>query len=217
MAYTATKITENFTSYTASETGLYVFTGSSDGGYSATIGGTCEVLYSDRASGTVGIIWAKNGDTITVSNAYYNMLTKINGFNSKPKVTNLSKSSTATASGKTNKIYIGCATVWAHYNPGSMNISFSCTDASITTISHSNAGWSKNATSLIIPSTDNTITASASATDGGMTAYIFQIDTGSCQIKVNGAWKEGKVYVKNGTWKDGELKIKVSGAWKGAI
>ena len=65
MSYTASKVIENFTSYTFSEKGLYVFTGSVDGGYNVTLGGTCTQLYHKHSyAGTVAVLWAENAASV---------------------------------------------------------------------------------------------------------------------------------------------------------
>lgn len=173
MAYIATKITENFTSYTATVTGIYVFTSSLDGNYTATIGGTAERLYYNANYGVCAIFWAEAGQTITTSRANYCMLTRIDGFVTKPLAVlkHYIAGANATCLGEANKIYVGMVSDWSHYNPSQLRYSFTCPNATITTIAHSNPGWSRNAMALIIPGEDNTITVSSYTGDN----YIVEL------------------------------------------
>lgn len=187
MAYTTTRVAYNFTSYTASSTGLYVFTGSRDGGYSVTLGGTATKLYSNNiAAGTVGIFWAESGQTITCSTAQYGQLVRVDGFSSIPSVSLLSQqTTTATTTGQTDTVYIGAITGYSHSAPSSLNYSFACSGASISTVAHPNPSWSRNAMSLIIPSSEATITATCNSNEYKQ-AYIFKVQvTYDIQTTIN--------------------------------
>jgi len=215
---TATKVAENFTSYTATEEALYVFTGSVDGGdygpgYDVVVGGTATVLYNGHESaGTVALIWAKSGETITTEKERYPMLVKIN-FSRKPKIKQTWVSSSISQTGKKNKIYIGAAVCWSHLAPSSLTYSFNCTGEK-TTIAHSNPGWSRNAMSLMIPSEDSAITVTVDENYGEKQGYLFQLEEGNCYIKKSGEWKNGSTYIKkNGSWVSGDVYSKHT-TWK---
>ena len=187
MAYTTTRVASNFTSYTASSTGLYVFTGSRDGGYSVTLGGTATKLYSNNiTAGTVGIFWAESGQTITCSTAQYGQLVRVDGFSSIPSVSLLSQqTTTATTTGQADTVYIGAITGYSHNAPSSLNYSFACSGASISTVAHPNPSWSRNAMSLIIPSSEATITATCNSSEYKQ-AYIFKVQvTYDIQTTIN--------------------------------
>lgn len=216
MSYTATQVTQNFTSYTFSEKGVYVLTGSADGGYQPTIGGTCTQLYFKQSyAGTVAIVWAEASQTITASSASYNQLVKVSGFNSKPKVKYSAEGGSLSVTGKTNNVYIGMA-VGHWHGDTSTSYSFTCT-GSQTTIAHSSSGWSRNAMSLMIPSEESTVSVTVTGASGKYQGFLVQLGADTSYIKVNGTWKEATTYIKvNGAWKQATPKIKVSGTWKGA-
>jgi len=216
MSYTASKVTENFTSYTFTEKGIYVFTGSVDGGYDATLGGTCTQLYYKHSSkGTVAVLWAETGQTLTNNKQYYSLLVKVSGYNSAPKIKYSTEGTgTISVSGKKNNVYIGMATGYWHGTP-STSYTFTCT-GSKTEINHSNSGWSKNGMALMIPSEDSTVSVSVTGTAGNIQGYLVQLSSDNIFIKVSGSWKEGTTYIKaNGQWKQGEVKVKHT-TWKGA-
>ena len=216
MSYTASKVTENFTSYTFSEKGIYVFTGSIDGGFDATLGGTCTQLYYKHSSkGTVAVLWAEAEQTLTNNKQYYSLLVKVSGYNSAPKIKYSAEGTgTVSVSGKKDNVYIGMAV--GHWHGDTLlSYSFTCTGTQ-TTIAHSNAGWSGNAMSLMIPSSDSTVSVTTSGASGKYQGYLVQLSSDNTFIKVNGSWKEGTTYIKvNGQWKQGEVKVKHT-TWKGA-
>lgn len=61
--------------------------------------------------------------------------------------------------------------------------------------------------------TDNPLTVSNITNSLILTAQFKK--TANCRYKVNGTWKNAKMYIKqNGTWKPGTPKIKINGNWK---
>ena len=162
MAYTATRVATNFTSYTSSGSAIYVYTGSKDGGYNYPAGGTSTKLYTKSGTGgSFAIIWATNGQTITSGAAQYNQLIKITGFSKKPKVSllasNTTNVTTSSASVITGGAYVCGVTMYCHSWPSQQAFSYTCSGATITQLDHTNAGWSRNSMALVIPNSKTTL------------------------------------------------------------
>lgn len=162
MAYTATRVATNFTSYTSSGSAIYVYTGSKDGGYNYPAGGTSTKLYTKSgAGGSFTVIWATNGQTITSGSANYNQLVKITGFSKKPKLTllasNTTNVTTSSASVVTGGVYVCGVTMYCHNWPSQQAFSYTCSGATITQLDHTNAGWSRNSMALVIPNSNTTL------------------------------------------------------------